>query len=158
MNPIKLNAKIDYDGHIDKECLDLCNAMNSLPSIVTVNSCCGHGKSPLRIFFSVRETCDGLFFLTRCADSRYWKYGNFWKIELSVGDVFDTGLMVDLPITYCLHSGEFVGQQAYDQAKSLVENMNYHLNHVNFMTGYNLDLKRFNTISEREEKIIDIFE
>ena len=158
MNTLKLNAKLEYEMEIDKECADLCNALNSLPAIVTISSCCGHGKSPFSIFFKVRESNDGLFFLTRCVDSRYWRYGNFWKIELSVGDNFDTGLMIDLPITYCLHSGSFTGQMAYDQAKSLVENMNNHLNHKNFMEGFNLDLKRFNYITEREEKINEIFE
>jgi len=157
MKNLKFNAKLEYDEVVDKECVELCNAMNSLPSIETISSCCGHGKSPFRIFFKVRETPDGLFFLTRCVDSRYWKYGNFWKIDLSVGDVFDTGEMVDLPIAYCLHSGSFTGDMAYEQANSLVENMIYHLNHENFIKGFNLDLKRFNIISEREEKINDIF-
>lgn len=31
---------------LDKECLELCVAMNKLPGIRTTNSCCGHGDQP----------------------------------------------------------------------------------------------------------------
>jgi hypothetical protein len=131
-----------YDGFMDDEVLELCNAMNALPGIETVESCCGHGSGPFRIWFKVaKDEQDGLFFLTRCVDRRYWKYGYLWKIELSVGDMYDG----TLPITYCLSSGPIVGEDAYTQAHSLVENMNDHINHKNFLELYNLDANKFNT-------------
>ena len=40
-----------YDGNIDEECVALCDAMNSVPGILTTSSCCGHGKYEYRIFF-----------------------------------------------------------------------------------------------------------
>src|SRR5437870_3675057 len=47
---------------LDEECLEICQAMNSLPGIITVESCCGHGTDPYRIFFRLDdETPDGLF-------------------------------------------------------------------------------------------------
>ena len=68
---------------------------------------------------------------------RYWKYGYLWKIELSVGDTMRDGI---LPTTYLLHSGPIVGEDAYMQAESLIENMNHHLNHVNFLNGYGFSI------------------
>ena len=55
--------KLKYDGLMDEECIDLCDAMNSLPGIVTINSCCGHGLNPYSIFFRVTNSKEGLFFL-----------------------------------------------------------------------------------------------
>jgi hypothetical protein len=138
----KFNKIFLYDGFMDDECIELCNAMNALPGIETTESCCGHAgfASPFRIWFKVKEGEQaGLFFLTRCVDRRYWKYGYLWKIELSVGDIFDG----TLPITFLLSSGSIVGEDAYAQAHDLVENMNYHLNHENFIKEYNLDIKKF---------------
>jgi hypothetical protein len=138
-----------YDGFMDEDCLDLCNAMNALPGIETTESCCGHGGlgSPFRIWFKVKkDEQDGLFFLTRCVDRRYWKYGYLWKIELCVGDMFDG----TLPISYILSSGPIVGEDAYMQAESLVENLNYHLNHKNFMKLYELDINKFDILSNEE--------
>jgi len=132
----KFSYKSDYDGQMDTEVIGLCDAMNSLPGIQTFNSCCGHGFSDFQIFFSVQGTNKGLFFLTRCVNRRYWKYGYLWKIELSVGDSYKDQR---LPIDYLLHSGPIVGEDAYKQANSLVENMEYHLNHEDFLELYELN-------------------
>lgn len=152
----KLDFEYSYEGKMDNEVLELCNAMNSLPGIYTIESCCGHGNDAFRIWFKVEsKTQEGLFFLVRCTDRRYWEYGNLWKIELSVGDMFYNeknpslvpygtfDLPNELPIIFMLHSGIVMGEDAYKQAKSLVENMNYHINHKNFMVGYNLNIKNF---------------
>jgi len=36
---------------MDKECVQLCLSMNVVPGIQTIESCCGHGKTPYRIWF-----------------------------------------------------------------------------------------------------------
>ena len=135
----KFHKKYEYHGRMDPEVLDLVNAMNALPGIETTESCCGHGCSSLDVWFKVTVP-EGLFFLTRCVDRRYWKYGYLWKIELTVGDLFEDNY---LPVAYNLHSGPIVGEDAYKQAQSLVENMNYHLNHENFMKGFELNIEDF---------------
>lgn len=83
-----------------------------------------------------------VIFLVRCIDKRYWKYGGNWNIELSVGDQYKDNYR---PICYMLHSGNFKGEEALKQMNSLIENMVYHLNHKNFMKGYDLDVKDFKT-------------
>jgi hypothetical protein len=126
-----------YDEYMDKEVIPLCDMINSLPGLKTYESCCGHGKRSINIYFYVCSdiTDKGLFILTRCIDRRYWKYGSDWKIELYVGD----SLFEDkyLPIGYLLHSN-IVGNEAYKQADNLIENIKYNLNHEGFMELYNL--------------------
>ena len=130
----------NYDSNIDKEVIELCNVINSLPGLKTLESCCGHNKDTFRIFFTILpyQSNEGLFFLTRCIDRRYWKYGDKWSITLSVADHFDK----ILPITFLLESKDR-GEVVYDQANDLVENMKYHLNHKNFIKCYNIDLSKF---------------
>ena len=136
---LKFNKKYEYDEYMDPEVVDLCNAMNALPGIETFESCCGHNDDQFRIWFKVKNSKQGLFFITRCANSRYWEYGHIWKIELIVGDMN----YEQLPVHYYLHSGEVKGKEAYKQAKSLVDNMNHHLNHENFLKYYKIDLNKF---------------
>lgn len=130
----------EYQGEMDSEVIDLCDAMNALPGINTVESCCGHGSDHFSIYFRVTDE-KGLFFLTRCVDRRYWKYGYLWKIELSVGDTMFIG--GHRPVIYHLHSGPIVGKDSYEQAQSLVQNMNDHLNMPAFLSEFNLKMEDF---------------
>lgn len=121
----------------------LDNIIASLPGIFNVTSNLDNKKNidPIRIFFDVSSNNNtGLFFLTRCCDRRYWRYGHLWKIELSVGDMFNDN---NLPITYMLHSGNVVEEEAASQATNLIANMNWHLNHTTFITGFKLKKENF---------------
>ena len=40
---------------IDPECVDLCRVLNNLPGIATFESCCGHGKTSYRIWFTAQS-------------------------------------------------------------------------------------------------------
>ena len=42
---------IEYEGKMDVECIPLCDALNKLPGISTIDSCCGHHKKPFNIWF-----------------------------------------------------------------------------------------------------------
>lgn len=129
----KFSNNHQYDEHMDKEVVPLCNAINSLSGLFTIESCCGHGKHPFMIWFKCDGTSmRGLFFLTRCMDRRYFKYGFEWNITLEVGDVIRDGI---LP-TIFLISSKSMGKESYDEANDLVENMEYHLNHENFVKGF----------------------
>lgn len=123
---------VSYEGRMDLEVEELCDALNTLPGVRTTESCCGHSLEPFRIYFSVdgAESMQGLFFLARCVDRRYWRHGYLWGIEVSVADASRDG---SLPLVFLLHSGPIVGDDAYAQADSLVENMTQHLNHSAFL-------------------------
>lgn len=144
----KFDKKYSYiETTIDKEIYDLFCAIDALPGINVSGGTSGRGNGSVLIFFRVSSIeLGGLFFLTRCCDRRYWKYGNHWSIDLSVGDV-----MVDnnRPTVFCLNSKDQVGETAYKQSRDLVENMNYHINHINFMKEYNLNADNFDVSVKR---------
>ena len=57
---------------IDPECIKICTALNELPGIRTVESCCGHGEQPFWIWLMVTDpTALGLLTLSRCLCHRY---------------------------------------------------------------------------------------
>jgi hypothetical protein len=138
---------------------NLIDVITSLPGINNVSSNLSFfGESDtLNIFFHVSKNCDkGLFLLTRCCDKRYFQYGHNWKIELSVADQYKNNT---LPICYMLSSYKVTGKNAEKQAKALVDNINYHLNHSLFLSGYELDREEFrkNFISyQRKKKLNNI--
>lgn len=152
----KLKSSVKYDGRMDKDVIELCDAINALPSLHTTESCSGHGKRPFQIWIRCDgKSMQGLFFLTRCVDRRYFQHG--WGIYLEVSDVFKDGI---LPTNFVLGSTnswsneKIKGKKAYSQAKDLVKNMNHHLNHENFMKGYNLNIDEFGTEIVNEENTI----
>ena len=55
---------------MDKECISICDAINLYsPDFYTVESCCGHGKGPFRIFFCVNKLGrlpEILYFIDSC--------------------------------------------------------------------------------------------
>ena len=108
------------------------------------------GWNGLLIFLHIEEcTQEGLFFLTRCIDRRYWEHGNKWRIQLEVGDTdYQNG---DRPLTYFIFRPFQDGdteQTLLDESKSLVDNMNHHFNHDNFMSGYNMDKGEYYLVDE----------
>ena len=130
--------QFEYDDHMDAQMVGLCNAINTLPGLSTSESCCGHGRERVRVFFQNRYYAlppVGLFILARCVDRRYWQYGNLWDIQVTMADVWDGHF---LPVHYVLESHR-KGRIAYAQADDLVENIRYHLNHKAFMQEYRLD-------------------
>jgi len=66
---------------IDPECVPLCAAMNRVPGIQTIESCCGHGKDPFRVWFVATS-------LDRLPDLLYWFDGCHsgfydWKVTVA---------------------------------------------------------------------------
>lgn len=77
--------KLKYDGHMDEECIDICDALNTLPSVETTESCCGHGTNPFMIFLTVTDMYS-LSILSRSFDKRYIGTSIPWHIELFSAD------------------------------------------------------------------------
>jgi hypothetical protein len=113
-----------------------------------------------RIFFiSDEKETEGLFFLTRCLDTRYWKYGHLWRIELTVSDQIKPN--GDRPLTYDIYrqfiksesspTGEETEEEIDKEISSLIDNMHYHFHHDNFMLGYNMDRRKYDLKEWRRE-------
>ena len=62
---------------IDIECQALCDAVNLIQGLMTVESCCGHGNTPFHIYFrcdSLKNLPDLLYWLDGCHSGFYgWK-------------------------------------------------------------------------------------
>lgn len=77
-----------YDEHMDQECIPLCDAINLIPGLHTIESCCGHGKAGMSIWLNPEEKTDlyaALYILALCINDEFgeddsqvfhchWKY------------------------------------------------------------------------------------
>ena len=75
------------ENKIDKECVNLVYMLNTLDGIATTESCCGHFKSPYRIFF-LCNSFNTIGMLYRCVDKRYTDCN--WIIEVHCSDNIPT--------------------------------------------------------------------
>ena len=101
-----------YDGKMDAECLQLCDAMNLVPGIETRLSCCGHGEHPYRIWF-VAECLEALPELLMWFHHLNCGYDG-WKV-IAIPDCFGCSVlfMVEGPI----------GEEAYKQADEIAKHI-----------------------------------
>jgi hypothetical protein len=120
---------MNYPGNIDAECIELCNAINSIDGLQTCESCCGHGKRAMRIWI-VAEKVKNLMTIGRILDRRYSIILHDWKCEVNCTDG-------KFGVIFFLHSGNTIGQQAYNESKILAENIRIHLAHPEYMKLYN---------------------
>lgn len=72
-------------GKMDKECIPLCDALNSLPDVETTESCCGHCKDRFMIFLTCNNS-HSLALIARVFDRRYIGTSQPWHIELQTKD------------------------------------------------------------------------
>ena len=114
--------------------------------------------SGVLLFFSSDEKdAEGLFFLIRCIDSRYWEHGHRWRVEITCSDqIRPNG---DRPITYNIFRPiETETEEDIDkEIESLINNMHYHFHHDNFMSGFNMDRTKYDLKEwKREMKLNDL--
>jgi len=102
---------------VDPECIELCEAINLYePDIFTVESCCGHGKTPYHIYFKVEnlETLPHiLYWLDGCHSGFYG-----WKVYVytDCGKQYPT-FMIEGPIHGLIIGPLKKRVDAYAQAK-----------------------------------------
>lgn len=129
---------------------ELASTVNSLPGIKVNHSFHHSGQGPTLLFSVEEMNHKGLFFLTRCIDKRYFRWGRFWNIKLSVGDQYDG----NLPIIYELST---TSEDFENSIKDLVSNLNDHFHFSKFLEYYKLkkdDFKWIDTVVEnRNDKI-----
>jgi hypothetical protein len=142
---------------LKKEYKDMLMAIEALPGVHVTSTILDKTFTNIKekwngilIFLHIEEcTQEGLFFLTRCMDRRYWEYGNKWRIELEVGDMeYPNG---DRPITYMifrpLQDGD-TEQDIIDESLSLVHNMNGHFDRDTFMKHFNMKKEEYHLVDE----------
>ena len=126
---IEITTTVISSAHIfDKEFLDIRTKWNGI----------------FLFFHSNQLDSEGLFFLTRCLDRRYFQHGHKWRIELSVSDrKYDNG---DRPIAYQIYRPFLDGDTEeiiLSECEDLIENLAYHFNHDGFMIGFDMDKTKY---------------
>lgn len=106
-----------YEGTMDKECIELCDAINELKGILTANSCCGHGNDPYRIWLKtsdLKALPDLLYWFDKC----HIGYDG-WHMEIytDCAKSYPT-LMIEGPI------GEQAYKESIEIAKFIRKDMN----------------------------------
>lgn len=110
--------KDNYDGNMDKECIQICDVLNSISDVRTTESCCGHCKDRFMVFF----TCDNphsLAIIARVFDRRYISTSQPWYIELQTKDsgAYD----------YFIHS-----ETKYDSEEVMMKDINQIIENIKY--------------------------
>lgn len=109
-----------YDSNMDKECIELCNALNSVQGIRTFESCCGHAKAPMRIWFYSSKNRP-LFIIAKSINRMYGgpisnkSELKEWTCILTHNDV------PERPVFFLESPSK--GRKAYKQAKIIANNI-----------------------------------
>lgn len=98
-----------YDGYMDKECIPICDALNSLHGMKTTSSCCGHCENRFMIFLNCNDAYS-LSIIARSFDRRYSVTHQQWHIEMTTCD--------NGGYNYFLHS-----EKEYDNDKDMMEDV-----------------------------------
>jgi len=120
-----------YDRHMDKQCISLCDAINAIPGLKTVDSCCGHNKEPFLIWFhlSDRKKLRFLIVIGRVFDRRYGGLEG-WSCYLDNCDIAKA-----CP-SFRIDSGSIKGAKAYKDANRIAKNIYEHLKHRAFNKAF----------------------
>ena len=137
----EIQSRITKGGHLgegwmDAECVDLCNAINSMKGLETVESCCGHNYQPYLIFFKCHEL-SALRFLQSCIDNRYWEHGSEWSITSHISDTGPEQLY------FLLESKSSNLVEIMSQVEDMIRTLNHYLNHENRFEFLGLDYSNF---------------
>lgn len=134
-------TKIKRVNAMDKQCIKLCEALNSIRGIETTESCCGHGKRSFIIFFTLdKEYFENLHIIARVMDRRYgggyedvkkddgiWTETG-WRCQTSCNDIY-----ISDKFNFMITSCEIKGRKAYSQANKIAQNIAHHLSHKNYV-------------------------
>ena len=90
-------VSVDYGPGMDREIVRLCDVLNSLHGIYTVESCAGHGRWPMSVLF-VCKSFKSLAKIQHAIDIRYSGLKNPWRITCYTTDTpqHGTSLLFDL--------------------------------------------------------------
>jgi hypothetical protein len=95
---------------MDQECINICNAINKLSGLYTIDSCCGHGKIEYRIWFkatSLEVLPPLLYYFDIC----HCGFAD-WKVIVET----DCGMS---PVSFMIEGP--IGEQAFKEAERIAE-------------------------------------
>ena len=69
-----------YPSDMDAECIEICDALNALPGIMTQQSCCGHGRNRFMVIFGC-SSFESLAILAQACTSSAWNISTGYGSE-----------------------------------------------------------------------------
>jgi len=108
-----------YDDQMDRQCIRLCDAINSISGLKTFESCCGHGKNSMLVFLEaheVQDLCALAMSVNRMYGGPLWQ-GHEWTVKVWH---IESG---PRPTTCFLLESPSRGQVAYRHADKLAKNI-----------------------------------
>ena len=139
---MKENEKNKYDGKMDKECIPLCDALNSLPDVETTESCCGHCKDRFRIFFKCKNPYS-LSVIARVFNRRYSGTKLQWIIEVETHDNGD--------YNYFVHSVE-----AYENITMMKKDISQLVKNIKYWSSEQYKEYFINGVPSEEKKKLNL--
>jgi len=80
---------VKYPSDMDRECVELCDALNAMIGVQTTESCCGHGTHPYRIFFNC-VSFSSLYQIARAAGHELWRIEcQYWNGSDALGFILE---------------------------------------------------------------------
>lgn len=114
----------NYDKWMDYEMVALCDILNSLPGIRTVESCGGHGKGKTVVFFFC-TSLKSLAKIQRAIDYRYGGLKVCWRLRCSTTDtaMYGSSLLfaIESEAVYRNRHGRRSGSMAFDDYEPAFE-------------------------------------
>lgn len=125
---IPLKGEDGYDGYMDKECIEICNALNRLSGVETQEGCCGHYKEPYRIWFKSANIYS-LGIIARTFDRRYSGTNKVYYIKVITNDAGEPPMY-----DYMIES-----ESAYSNELEMKEDINAILGNLNYWQDSRFD-------------------
>lgn len=105
---------------MDSECAKLCEALNLMPGIRTVESCCGHGDGPFHVWFkadSLEVLPRVLYYFDGCHCGHYG-----WRVVAKTDCAMS-------PVTFMVEGPS--GPRGYEEAEYIAELLRKELENPN---------------------------
>lgn len=103
-----------YDGMMDEHCIRICDKLNTLPGVETIESCEGHGKHAFNVWFDCTDI-NSLNFIMFMFSKRYSSYGQNWNVMLADSDNRNPKIMNFLLTSIGNYGHVTLGEEAYKQ-------------------------------------------
>ena len=139
---MKENEENKFDWKMDKECIPLCDALNSLPDVETTESCCGHCKDRFRIFFKCKNPYS-LSVIARVFNRRYSGTKLQWIIEV---ETHDNG-----GYNYFVHSVE-----AYENNTMMEKDISQLVKNIKYWSSEKYKEHFINGVTNEEKKKLNL--
>jgi len=133
--------EIKYDIFMDKECIPLCDALNTLPDVRTFESCCGHLKRKYVVYLYT-DNPYSMAVIARALDRRYLPAKSLWDVTIETIDVERTP-------QFCIG---IYSEDAFEDYDTMMHDVNELVKSINYWKQPEFyDHFKFNKYNKKDE-------